>query len=94
MESKNFKRELSVNEYMVEVEIDNTNHTLKTFSRSVVGAVDNMVKLDGVNKLFNILNADTLETWEFSEDIQRLREMRKGLPDNIEMFFSLEKVEE
>ena len=83
-----------MDEYMVEVEIDNTNHTLKTFSRSVLGVVDNMVKLDGVNKLFNILNADTLETWEFSEDIQRLREMRKGLPDNIEMFFSLEKVEE
>ena len=81
-------------EYIVKVEMDNNIQTLKTFSNSVEGAVDNMVKLDGVNKLFNILNADTLETWEFSEDIQRLREMRKGLPDNIEMFFSLEKVEE
>jgi len=81
-------------EYIVKVEMDNNIQTLKTFSNSVEGAVDNMVKLEGVDKLFTILNIDTLETWDFSEDIKRLREIRKKIPDNIEMLFSFKKIKE
>ena len=80
-----------MDEYVVEVEMNSQAQTLKTFSNSVEGAVDNMVKLEGVDKLFNILHVKTLENWEFSEDIKRLRELRKKIPDNIEMLFSLNK---
>ena len=76
-------------EYIMDVELDNERTTLKTFSRTVEGAVDNMVKIEGVQKLFNIGNVDTQETWEFDEDITELRNLRKKLPENLEMFFKV-----
>ena len=83
-----------MDEYLVKVEINNNIETLKTFSNSVEGAVDNMVKLKSVDKLFTILNTDTLETWEFEEDIKKLRELRKKIPNNIEMLFSFQTTKE
>ncbi len=77
--------------YIMDVEIDNERTTLKTFSNTVEGAVDNVVMMEGVQKLFNIDNIDTQETWEFEEDIKELRELRNKLPKNIKMFFSIEK---
>ena len=47
-------------EYIMDVEIDNERTTLKTFSRTVEGAVDNMVKIEGVQKLFAIGNKNDL----------------------------------
>jgi hypothetical protein len=76
-------------EYIMDVELDNERTTLKTFSRTVEGAIDNIVKMNSVQKLFNIGNVDTQETWEFDEDITKLREIRNKLPKNIEMFFSV-----
>ena len=76
-------------EYIMDVEIDNERTTLKTFSNTVEGAVDNVVMMEGVQKLFNIGNVDTQETWEFEEDITELRNLRNKLPKNIEMFFSV-----
>ncbi len=76
-------------EYIMDVEMDNERTTIKTFSRTVEGAVDNIVKMQGVQKLFNIGNVDTQETWEFEEDITELRNLRNKLPENIEMFFSV-----
>ena len=77
--------------YIMDVEIDNERTTLKTFSNTVEGAVDNVVMMEGVQKLFNIDNIDTQEPWEFEEDIKELRELRNKLPKNIKMFFSIEK---
>ena len=76
-------------EYIMDVELDNERTTLKTFSRTVEGAIDNIVKMHTVQKLFNIGNVDTQETWEFEEDIEELRKIRNKLPKNIEMFFSV-----
>ena len=76
-------------EYIMDVELDNERTTLKTFSRTVEGAIDNIVKMNSVQKLFNIGNVDTQETWEFEEDIEELRKIRNKLPKNIEMFFSV-----
>lgn len=76
-------------EYIMDVELDNERTTLKTFSRTVEGAIDNIVKINSVQKLFNIGNVDTQETWEFDEDITKLREIRNKLPKNIEMLFKV-----
>ena len=78
-----------MDEYIMDVELDNERTTLKTFSRTVEGAIDNIVKMDSVQKLFNIGNVDTQETWEFEEDITELREIRNKLPKNIEMLFKV-----
>ena len=76
-------------EYIVDVEIEDERTTLKTFSRSVEGAIDNIVKMESVEKLFNIGNSDTQETWEFDEDITELRKLRNKLPKNLEMLFTV-----
>jgi len=76
-------------EYIMDVELDNERTILKTFSRTVEGAIDNIVKMNSVQKLFNIGNVDTQETWEFDEDITKLREIRNKLPKNIEMLFKV-----
>ena len=73
----------------MDVEVDNERTILKTFSRTVEGAVDNVVKMNGVQKLFAIGNKNTLETWEFEEDITELRNLRNKLPENIEVFFKV-----
>lgn len=80
-----------MDEYLVDVEMDNERTTIKTFARTVENAIDNIVQLPSVQKLFNIGNTNTKEIWEFEEDIEELRELRKQLPSNIEMFFSVKK---
>ena len=77
-------------EYIITVEIDGEKTDIKTFARSVEYAVDNIVKLDSVEKLFNILNLKTQESWEFNEDIKVLRDLRNKMPSNIEMFFGVQ----
>jgi len=77
-------------EYVITVEIDGEKTDIKTFARSVEYAVDNIVKLDSVDKLFSILNLKTQQTWEFNEDIKELRGLRKLLPDNIEIMFGVQ----
>jgi len=77
-------------EYLLEVEIDGSKDTIKTFARSVEYAVDNIVKLDSVDRLFNIINLDTQESWEFNEDIKVLRDLRNKMPSNVEMFFGVQ----
>lgn len=79
-----------MDEYVITVEIDGEKTDVKTFARSVEYAIDNMVKLDSIDKLFNILNTTTQQTWEFNEDIKELRSLRKLLPNNIEMFFGVQ----
>ena len=66
-----------MDEYIMDVELDNERTTLKTFSRTVEGAIDNIVKMNSVQKLFNIGNVDTQETWEFDEDIAELKKIKK-----------------
>ena len=48
-----------------------------------------IVKMEAVQKLFNIGNVDTQETWEFNEDITELRKLRNKLPKNLEMLFTV-----
>jgi len=78
-----------MDEYLMDVQSDNERTTIKTFARTVEQAIDNMVKLPSVKKLFSIGNVDTQELWEFEEDITELRNLRNKLPENIEMFFKV-----
>jgi len=73
------------------VEIDNTNTVIKTFANTVENAVDNIVKMASVDKLFNIINEQTKQEWEFNEDIKVLRELRLKLPENLDMTFGIKE---
>ena len=75
----------------MDVEIDNTNTVIKTFANTVENAVDNIVKMASVDKLFNITNEQTKQEWEFNEDIKVLRELRLKLPENLDMTFGIKE---
>ena len=75
----------------MDVEIDNTNTVIKTFANTVENAVDNIVKMASVDKLFNITNEQTKQEWEFNEDIKVLRELRLKLPENLDMTFGIKR---
>ena len=80
-----------LNEYTMEVTQDGKRELLKTFSNTVEGAIDNMVKIDNVNYLHNISETNTGDTWELEEDLTDLRNLRKRLPSNIEMLFEVRR---
>ena len=75
----------------MDVEINNTNTVIKTFANTVENAVDNIVKMASVDKLFNITNEQTKQEWEFNEDIKVLRELRLKLPENLDMTFGIKE---
>lgn len=75
----------------MDVEINNTNTVIKTFANTVENAVDNIVKMASVDKLFNITNEQTKQEWEFNEDIKLLRELRLKLPENLDMTFGIKE---
>ena len=78
-------------EYLLDIENQGQADTIKTFAHTIAGAIDNAVCMEGVDKLFEITDTETQEVFEFDEDISCLRELRKKLPENIKMFFSIQK---
>ena len=80
-----------MDEYIVDVEMDNERTTIKTFARTVENAIDNIVQLPSVQKLFNIGNTNTKEIWEFEEDIEELKNSGKNYHQTLKCFLVLGK---
>lgn len=75
--------------YVMTVEIDGQRTEIQTFANNVESAIDNIVCMSAVDKLFNILEQETNESWDFNEDITELRELRNTLPDNVSVMFGV-----
>tara|TARA_R100000479_G_scaffold143476_1_gene79041 strand:- start:570 stop:794 length:225 start_codon:yes stop_codon:yes gene_type:complete len=71
------------------VEIDGQRTEIQTFANNVESAIDNIVCMSAVDKLFNIVEQETNESWDFNEDITELRELRNTLPDNVSVMFGV-----
>ena len=78
-------------EFLMSVEYSNKKTELKTYANTVESAVDNMVQLDHVDKLYAILDTESLESWDFDQDLAYLRDLRNQMPDNMAMLFTVEK---
>tara|TARA_R100000353_G_C6440897_1_gene178543 strand:+ start:320 stop:568 length:249 start_codon:yes stop_codon:yes gene_type:complete len=78
-------------EYLMDIEYQGKEDTLKTFAHTVEGAIDNAVGMDCVDKLKFIADVETKEIFEFDADLTELRKLKKKIPDNIKMFFSIKK---
>ena len=75
--------------YVMTVEIDGQRTEIQTFANNVESAIDNIVCMSAVDKLFNIVEQETNESWDFNEDITDLRELRNTLPDNVSVMFGV-----
>ena len=75
--------------YVMTVEIDGQRTEIQTFANNVESAIDNIVCMSAVDKLFNIVEQETNESWDFNEDITELRELRNTLPDNVSVMFGV-----
>ena len=78
-----------MDQFIMEVEIDGEETSIQTFAYNVEGAIDNIVCMDSVDKLFKVIHTKTKDEWDFDEDITKLRELRSKLPDNLGMFFGI-----
>lgn len=78
-----------MDQFIMKVEIDGEETTIQTFAYNVESAIDNIVCMDSVDKLFKVIHTKTKDEWDFDEDITKLRELRSKLPDNLGMFFGI-----
>jgi hypothetical protein len=71
-----------MDEYIVDVIINNKQEQLKTYSASQIEALDSMISFDGVDKIIKITRSNDNKSWDFdNSNLERLRDLR-GLVDN------------
>jgi hypothetical protein len=71
-----------MDEYIVDVVMDNKQEQLKTYSASQIEALDSMISFDGVDKIIKITRVQDNKSWDFdNDDLEKLRELR-GLVDD------------
>tara|TARA_B100001250_G_C19812620_1_gene796499 strand:+ start:1211 stop:1465 length:255 start_codon:yes stop_codon:yes gene_type:complete len=78
--------------YLMEVNNAGERTVLKTFANSVAFAIDNMVLLGTVEDIFSIEDVETKRVWDFNGDFNQLKDMRKGLPFDVEKMVEGEEI--
>ena len=73
-----------MDEYLVEVLIDDEPETLKTFANSIYSVIDSMITFEGVQDLFKVTNTSNDTTWNVEEmDVNYLRKLRSEIDPNL-----------
>tara|TARA_A100001015_G_scaffold282001_1_gene345823 strand:+ start:1385 stop:1639 length:255 start_codon:yes stop_codon:yes gene_type:complete len=80
-------------EYKLIVRQDNKKETLKSYADSVEEAIDNMILIDSVSHLYLIEEVESKEQWEFNEELNGLRELRKLIPSDVRLAFEVRSSE-
>jgi hypothetical protein len=72
-----------MDEYIVDVVMDNKQEQLKTYSASQIEALDSMISFDGVDKIIKITRVQDNKSWDFdNDDLEKLRELRGLVSDD------------
>lgn len=84
-----------MDEYLINVLIDDQKETLKTYATSVYAALDNIVAFDFVQDIFKIVKKECNTTWNIKDmDLHYLRALRKNLDnDSIVAYLNDEALE-
>jgi len=73
-----------VDEYLVEVLIDNREETLKTWAYSIYAVIDSMITFESVQDIFKVTNTSCDKTWDVEGmDIEYLRSLRSEIDPTI-----------
>jgi len=81
------------NEYLVDVIIDKEKCTLKTFATNHYFALDAMIDLASVDKVFKIYNTEKKTSWDINKELAPLREAKKTIT-NMSEYYNFLKEEE
>ena len=69
-----------MDEYLVEVLIDDEPETLKTFANSIYSVIDSMITFEGVQDIFKVTNTSNDTIWNVEEmDVNYLRKLRSEI---------------
>jgi|TARA_B100000073_G_scaffold345587_1_gene354991 hypothetical protein len=73
-----------MDEYLVEVLIDDEPETLKTFANSIYSVIDSMITFEGVQDIFKVTNTSNDTIWNVEEmDVNYLRKLRSEIDPNL-----------
>ena len=73
-----------MDEYLVEVLIDDEPETLKTFANSIYSVIDSMITFEGVQDIFKVPNTSNDTIWNVEEmDVNYLRKLRSEIDPNL-----------
>lgn len=73
-----------MDEYLVEVLIDDEPETLKTFANSIYSVIDSMITFEGVQDIFKVTNTSNDTIWNVEEmDVNYLRKLRSEIDSNL-----------
>jgi hypothetical protein len=69
-----------MDEYIVEVVIDNHREFIKTFGNSVYSIIDTVIMMPSVEAIFSLKRVFDSKTWDVDGlDVENMREMRKEI---------------
>ena len=72
-----------MDEYIVDVVMDNKPQQLKTYSASNVEALDSMISFTNISKIIRITRTEDQKSWDFNnDDLEKLRELRGLISDD------------
>ena len=73
-----------MDEYLVEVLIDDEPETLKTFANSIYSVIDSMITFEGVQDIFKVTNTSNDTIWNVEGmDVNYLRKLRSEIDPNL-----------
>ena len=73
-----------MDEYLVEVLMDNKQETLKTFANSIYSVIDSMISFESVQDIFKVTRTSCNTSWDIiNMDVDYLRGLRSEIDANV-----------
>ncbi len=73
-----------MDEYLVEVLMDNKQETLKTWANSIYSVIDSMITFESVQDIFKVVNTSCNKTWNIEGmDVDYLRSLRSEIDSTV-----------
>lgn len=84
-----------MDEYIIDVIIDDKPEQLKSYSDSLFAAIDNMVSFDSVKSIVKIFRIKDGKEWNFNNGaLERLKELRNEIVNEADLVEELNKYNE
>tara|TARA_R100001530_G_scaffold109720_1_gene77082 strand:+ start:828 stop:1088 length:261 start_codon:yes stop_codon:yes gene_type:complete len=84
-----------MDEYVIDVIMDDEPEQLKSYAHSLYAAIDNMVALGSVQSIVKIFRTEDKKEWDFNNGtLERLRELRDEIISESDLVTELNKYNE
>tara|TARA_R110000772_G_scaffold62378_1_gene140225 strand:+ start:671 stop:937 length:267 start_codon:yes stop_codon:yes gene_type:complete len=72
---------MELNEYIIDVDLYNKKDKLKVWATNSTEAIDSMLALEMVTKIYSVKRLSDDKSWKFTGDINLLRDIRNEIDD-------------